>query len=180
VSSGQNDGTQTITFEHVVAGTDRLLIVGVSLKPGGNETVSSVVWKAGDAGEQNLVKIDHTVRASPNETEARVEIWKLVAPTTGTANIEVTFSAVLQEQGTAGAVTFNGVDQDNPHDSYSSADGVGDSVSVDISSDSGDLVFNVVANAWKNSLEFDYCRTRGGRCNTFRSGHKHEFHMDLE
>jgi len=146
VSTATGDQVSSLTFEHVVAGTDRFLLVAVQYTANLGEAVSSVVWMDGEAGEQSLTLVGKT--AEP--TQATVEIYKLVAPTTGTYNIKVTFDNVLDEPCIAGAITFTGVDQTTPHDTYAGATGESASASVDIPSDSGDLIFNAVSVAWVN------------------------------
>jgi hypothetical protein len=115
------------------------MLVGVSLNPNQDETVLSVTWK----GTETLT-LDG--RVIVNDNDARVEIWKLVAPTTGPGDVVVTFSAPLSAEAVAGAITFTGVDQSSPLRTFASAIGNGTSpATVDVDSAAGELVFGVVA-----------------------------------
>ena len=142
VSSGTTSGGSSITISHTIgSGSDRLMLVGVSMNNDGYETVTGVTWN-GTALTP--------VGTEANDDDARVEIWRLVAPSTGTHNVVVTFSAALEQEAHAGVVTFTGVDQTTPlgafvsdnHDSSTPA-------TVDIPSASGELVFGVVASEYE-------------------------------
>ena len=79
-----NAGATTLTFSHTVgAGTNRILIVGVSLETIGTTTVSSITYNG-----VSLTYIGNITRNS-----IRSEMWKLLAPPTGTYNVVVTVSA---------------------------------------------------------------------------------------
>ncbi len=140
VNSGSTtSGGSSITIPLDVSGTNRLMLVGVSLNPNWDEWVDSVTWK----GTEDLT-LDG--RVIVNDNDARVEIWKLVAPTTGSGNVVVTFSAPLQLEAVAGAMTFTGVDQSTPLGNFASVIG-NDSTpaTVDVDSAADELVFGVVA-----------------------------------
>ena len=78
----------------------------------------------------------------------KVWIYQLVAPTTGTADVVVTFSRAPDGGGIVGVMTFTGVDQSVPLGAFASA--IGDSItpSVDVSSACGELVFDTVNHFW--------------------------------
>ena len=139
------DGVSTVAFSHTVnAGTNRLLLVGVSFNNFSGETVTSVVWKDGLGDEQSLSPVGTAVSVD----DARVEIWGRVAPNTGTADIRVTFDATLNDGGVVGAMSFTGVDQSTPYGAFvSDFDNSGSSnlATVDVSSAVGELVFDTVA-----------------------------------
>jgi hypothetical protein len=132
VSSGQSSRT----FSHTTSGTDRLIIVGISFNNDDLQTVSSVTY-AGQA----LTKIGQAVQSD----DARVELWYRVAPTTGTNNVVVTFSAGLNDGGVIGAMTFTGVNQSTPLGTFASATGDSTSASVNVSSATGELVLGVIS-----------------------------------
>ena len=99
------------TVGHTVsAGSNRLLLVGVSYNNDNSEVVNSVVWKDGLGDEQSLTPVG----AVESVDDARVEIWSLVAPNPGTANVRVTFDTSLLQGGVVGAMSFTGVDQGTP------------------------------------------------------------------
>lgn len=99
----QNSTATSFTWSHTVSGSNRALIVGVSIRNKSGETVSSVTY----AGTPLTF-----VAARDNETSARIEIWQLVAPAVGTDNVVVTMSAPAKIIG--GALSLTGVDQTTP------------------------------------------------------------------
>jgi len=136
-SSEATDGGAGITIQHATAGTYRLMLVGVSLSPDANETVTGVTYNG------TPLTLEGTVT---NSNDARVEIWSLVAPDTGTHNVVVTFSAALNQQAIAGVMTFNGVDQNTPLGSFYSVQGDDTATaSLDITSAEGEFVYGLIA-----------------------------------
>jgi hypothetical protein len=125
------------------------MLVGVSLNNDSYETVTSVTYSGTD-----LTKVGDIT----NSDDARAEIWSLVAPDTGTHDVVITFSAALEQEAVAGAVTFNGVHQTTPLGTFASAQ-ADDSTpaTVSIPSDSGELVFGVV------SAEYDALTASSGQ-----------------
>lgn len=99
----QNTTATGFTWSHTVSGSNRVLIVGVSIRNKQGETVSNVTY----AGTPLTF-----VAARDNETSARIEIWQLVAPAVGTDNVVVTMSAPAKIIG--GAISLTGVDQTTP------------------------------------------------------------------
>jgi len=142
--SNFTNGGSSITIPLTVSGYNRLMLVGVSLNPNFDETVLSVTWK----GTEDLTLDGRLV---VNDNDARVEIWKLVAPSTGPGNVVVTFSAPLNLEGVAGAMTFIGVDQSSPLGNFASAIGNDTTpATVEVESAAGELVFGVVACEYRN------------------------------
>ena len=142
-ASTSDTGTGTagsLTWSHTVgaAGTNRILIVGVSIRNNSSQTVSSVTY-AGAA----LTLIGQTT----NSTNARVEIWRRIAPATGTNNVVVTLSAAARFVG--GAASFTGVSQTAALalGSYFSATGNTTTPTVNVTSvGQGQLVVDTIAN----------------------------------
>ena len=113
------------------------MLVGVSINDDGWETVTSVTWK----GSENL----RLVGTVANDDDTRVEIWRLVAPSTGTGDVVITFSAALLQGAVAGVTTFTGVNQSTPLGSFVSAIGNNSTpATVNVPSAAGELVFGVV------------------------------------
>jgi prepilin-type N-terminal cleavage/methylation domain-containing protein len=142
VSSGTVIAAATnMTIAHTVSGSDRLMLVGVSMNNDGYETVTGVTW---NGTALTLVGTE------ANDDDARVEIWRLVAPSTGTHNVVVTFSAALEQEAHAGVMTFAGVDQTTPLGTFVSGY-IDDTTpaTVDIPSAAGELVFGVVASEYE-------------------------------
>jgi len=125
----------THTWSHTVgAGSNRVLVVGVSNRDG-TRTVSTVTY-----GGVALTRIGLQNGAG---TANRVELWRLIAPATGTANIIVTLSGSTET--VAGAVSYTGVDQTTPFGTFASASGTSTAPSVAVTSASGEVVMDVVA-----------------------------------
>lgn len=143
-TSSANSGTVTagsLTWSHTVgaAGTNRILIVGVSIRNSSSQTVSSVTY----AGT-GLARVGQTT----NSTNARVEIWRLIAPATGANNVVVTLSAAARFVG--GAASFTGVSQ-TPSlalGTYFSATGNTTTPTVNVTSVAqGQVVIDTIANS---------------------------------
>ena len=100
--SSDDDICITCNLSHTVAGTDKLLIVGISV--GDDTSVNSLTY----AG-QGLTKIraDQVLA-----NDRRSELWYLVNPTSGTANVEATLSK--NEKVIFAAISFNDVHQSYP------------------------------------------------------------------
>jgi hypothetical protein len=146
-TSYASNSSNTITIPHTVSGSNRLLLVGVSICMNSSSApvVSSVSWK----GTESL----SFVGAQNNQTEnddARIEIWKLVNPSTGTdQQVLVTLSATPTKAAGAGAVSFTGVDQSTPLGTFASAGGDKSSpAAVDVTSASGEMVFGVACSEY--------------------------------
>ncbi len=143
ISTGTTDGGSSITISHTTSGVDRLMLVGVSINNDSNEIVTSVTYNG-----VNLALVGTAQEAD----DARIEIWRLVAPATGTHNVVVTFNQSLQRQAIAGVITFTGVDQLAPLGTFAGANGTSGSASVDVPSAVDEVVFGVVAAETPGSL----------------------------
>ncbi|MCH8247650.1 MAG: VCBS repeat-containing protein, partial [Bacteroidetes bacterium] len=121
------------TFSHTTSGNYRLMLVGVSIH--GTGIVSSVTY--------NGVSLTN-VGVQANGSSARTEIWRLVAPATGTHNVVVTFAS-MTEDASLGIITFTGVHQTTPLGTFASTSGSSTSASVNVSSATGELVFDHIA-----------------------------------
>jgi uncharacterized repeat protein (TIGR01451 family) len=143
-ASNSNTGTGTVaslTWAHTVGslGVNRILIVGVSIRNASSQTVSSVTYNG-----TNLTLIGQ----STNSTNARVEIWRLIAPATGAHNVVVTLSAAARFVG--GATSFTGVSQTASLalGSFFAATGNTPTPTVSVTSVlQGQLVIDTIANA---------------------------------
>ncbi len=136
-SSGSTDGGSSITVSHATSGSNRLMLVGVSFNNDILETVTGVTYNGA------ALTLEGT---ETNSDDARVEIWSLVAPDTGTHNVVITFSAALNQEAVAGVMTFTGVDQSTPLGSfYSAQDDDTATASLNITSTEGEFVYGVIA-----------------------------------
>jgi hypothetical protein len=142
VSSDSTTGI-SITIPHTTSGSNRLMLVGVSFNNDNLETVTGITY--------NSVPLT-LVGTATNSDDARIEIWRLIAPDTGTYDVVVTFSADLLQEGFAGVVTFTGVDQTTPLGTFASAAADGITATVDVSSATGELVFDTVATEYPSSI----------------------------
>ncbi len=99
----------TLTWSHTIAaasGPDRILVVGVSIRQTGSQTVSSITYNGAF-----LKLVGAGINPKP-QGGIRVEIWYLLNPPTGTYPVTVTLTAAAKMVG--GAVSFSGVDQTTP------------------------------------------------------------------
>lgn len=136
-----NSGTPTLTFSHVTTGTNRILVVGVSLNISGNTgtSISGITYSGAalqSAGTQ------------ANGTNRHTEIWYLIAPsTTGNNNVVITLS--ISGGGNigvvAGAATFTGADQSTPIRTFASSTGSSTNAFVNVASSSNDMVLDTLA-----------------------------------
>lgn len=134
-----NGNTSSLDFNHTVpSGSNRLLLIGVSIWNEDNEEVDSISYD-----NQSLTRLG----AKDNGDDSRVEIWYLLNPPEGSAGVEIDFTSNVDNDrlAVAGALSLSGVDQSNPLDNM--ADNTGDSStsSITLGSDTGDLVFALMA-----------------------------------
>lgn len=111
-----------------------LLIVGSCFNNDNLET-SSVLWKGSQINQLgSIVSVD----------DARVEIWYLVNPSTGSGALRVNYSATLIQGCVLGWAVVSGVHQSTPLGAMASAQaqsGGGTSISINVVSVANDLVF---------------------------------------
>ena len=133
-----------ISLTVTAAGTNRLLVVGVSFNTAGNagSAVTGIKW-----GTQSFTAANSFVNDPGNGF--RVEIWYLVAPNTGTNNVGVTINkAGNSAMGVAvGAIDFTGADQTSPIRGFASNAGASTTPSVTVTSATSEIVLDTVANA---------------------------------
>jgi hypothetical protein len=144
VSSGSINSGSSLTISHTTSGSDRLMLVGVSLRPTSNNySVASITYNG-----VALTKVGSVVRKSA----ARTEIWRLIAPPTGTSNVVITFNSSVTSGAVAGVITFTGVNQTTPLGTFVSATGSSGTASRNVSSAVGEMVFGVVDARTSSSL----------------------------
>lgn len=123
--SSDNGGVVTsLTFAHTVAGTDRLIVGVQSILPtdGSTVTMTSMVYN-GDA----LTEVDE-VSVSDGSTRARMAIYVLANPDTGTNNMVATVSGAVDgtKQFAASSMSYTGANQTGQPDSNGSQSGAND------------------------------------------------------
>src|SRR5213083_3560675 len=134
-SSASAKAASSLTWSHTVGSSlNRILMVGVS-NNNTTRTVSGVTY-----GGTALTRVGF--QNAPG-TQNRIELWSLIAPSPGTANVVVTFSGSVDSVG--GAIVFSGVDQATPLGTFASANGSNASPSVTVSSASGQVVIDTLA-----------------------------------
>ena len=122
----------TRTWSHPVSsGNNRILIVGIALADN-SQTVSSITY-----GGVALTRITTSVARNT------VDLWRLVAPTVGTANIVANWTGNKDMAGWSG--TFTNVDQTNPIGNSQIANGNNGTPTVTVSAASGDLVVDMLS-----------------------------------
>lgn len=142
-SAGATSHNSTsLSWNHTCSGSNRLLVVGVSLSDGSDpgKTITGVTYSG--------VALTSTAAIhSGGGTAGYVQMWYLVAPGTGTNPVVVTLSAFgASTDLLGGSVSFDGVDQSTPVQNFNSATGSGTSASLVITSATGDMVVDVEAN----------------------------------
>ncbi len=136
-STATGNNVSSLPWSHTSpSGSDALLMVGVALRTT-TSTVTSVTF-----GAQSLTKVSGG--SANNGTDARVEMWYLLAPTASTNTVTVTLSAASNV--TAGALTFTGVNQSAPLQTFTTATGSSAAPSVTITgSATTSMVYDVMA-----------------------------------
>jgi hypothetical protein len=129
ISSGSTSGS-SLTISHTTSGTDHLMLVSASINNDDHETVTSVTY--------NGTSLTYVGSETQND-DARVELWKLVAPATGTHNVVVTFSANLQRYAVVGVITFTGVNQTSPLGTFAGNNATNNAASVTATYVTGDI-----------------------------------------
>ena len=114
-------GSPTLSFSHTTTatGTNRLLIVGVSVN------ITNAPTTALTAVSYNGAALTFAGAHNDAGKTRRVEMWYLLAPASGANAVVVTINvpAAVNVGVVAGATTFTGVDQTVPLGSFVSADG---------------------------------------------------------
>ena len=120
--------TGTLSFAHTVAGTNRLLLVGIAV-----DQARTVVSTVKYAGISMTLAIAAGTGGNP-----RAEIYSLFNPPAGTSNVVVTLT--VSDQITAGALSFRGVDVTTPIEASAQLTGNSTTASVPVTP--------LTSNAW--------------------------------
>lgn len=128
-------GTGTpITISHTTGtGANRLMLVGISQK---NRTVTGVTYGSTAltlVGENNI------------NGNARIALYRLDNPPSGTANVVVNFSSSPDRGAVVNVTTYTGVNQTTPLGAFASQQAVSTNPSVNVTAAIGDLVYDVVS-----------------------------------
>lgn len=132
----------SLTFAHTVsAGADRILMVGT----GFNNNLGGMIVTGITYGGVPLT----FVGGIENGNDSRSEVWHLLAPVVGTANVIVTYGGGAPASNTgfvAGAASFFGVDQGTPLGSVGTAMATDGLATVTIASAVDEVVFDTVGS----------------------------------
>src|SRR3990167_105731 len=137
-TTGANDTSSSFTIAITVdaAGTNRLLVVGISAQDStlADRQVSTV--KIGTTAFTQAIETD-----SPDDHS---EIWYLIAPPTGAQTVTITMNGACAGLR-GGAISLTGVNQSSPIANTSSAtgDSTSQSLSIDTTVDNAWIVDNV-------------------------------------
>ena len=134
-SSVATDGVVSVNLAHTTSGSNRLMLVSVATDPHG-ERASAVTY---DGVNLSLFGVEELAG-----NHSRVEIWSLVAPSTGTNNVVVTMTGTAYRGVAVGVMTYNGVNQTAPLLDFGSASGSSAAAAVSVASAQNDFVFAVV------------------------------------
>ena len=136
-SSDLINGGSSLNVSHTTgSGSDRFMLVGISLWNADLETVTGVTYSG-----QNLTYVGARIQ----DNDSRVEIWKLVNPPVTTSDVRISFDGSVQNGAGAGVMTFTGVDQSTPHEVFQSNSGESGQATLTVTSETNDLVFAVAA-----------------------------------
>lgn len=102
-SSISAPGGSSSSFSHTCSGSNRILIVGVSIAQTGNTVSVTGITYNGVA----LTKIDREATLTSRATE----LWYLIAPATGAHSISVTLSGTPDAFFNVGAASYTGTNQ---------------------------------------------------------------------
>lgn len=132
-----NADASTLSFPHTAGGSDRLVIVGVSLEDGDlTKEVANVTYGG--------ILMTEIANVPVGSTPPRVQMFELVAPVTTQQTVLITIEAGNAQKMNAGAISFTDVNQTNTTGVAVTAIGTSTSASVSVSSTSGDLVLDTV------------------------------------
>jgi hypothetical protein len=144
ISSGSTAGS-IISISHTTSGSDRLMLVGVSINNDNHEAVTSITY--------NQIALT-LVGLEEQSDDARVEIWSLLNPPTGTYDVLINLSADLKRYAVAGVITFTGVNQANPLGTFVGNNATSNSASLTIPSGANELVMAVFSCETCESVSF--------------------------
>lgn len=142
--------TDTMAIPHTTAGSDRLMIVAISIDNNQGEIVETVTYNGVPLTEVGVVT---------NSNDARVQIWQLTQanglPSGGPFDVFINFDEDLAQAAVAGVITFTGVDQTTPLGSLFGNQATSSTGSVTVNSAVGELVLGVFSGETVTSISTD-------------------------
>lgn len=123
-----------VTISHTTGtGANRLMLVGISQK---NRTVTSVTY----GGTPLTLVGDNNINAN-----ARIAIFYLLNPPSGTASVQVNFSSAPDMGAVVNVTTYTGVNQSMPLGTFVSNQAQSATPSLTVTSATGELVYDVIS-----------------------------------
>lgn len=137
-ATGGKAWTHTVT----AGGNDRILIVAIQVYCDSSQTISSVTYAGVALNKTDNAASDMT---STNGVAVRCELWKLVAPPTGSAEIVVLPSATARI--TAQASSWTGVHQTTPVGAKATGSSTGTTFTSSPAAGAGDIAIDSAGKA---------------------------------
>jgi hypothetical protein len=134
--SSNSGNANSFAHTHNVSGNNRFLIVSIQTENG--TSVASLTY----AG----ISLNFEVSHSYSNEKLNVEIWSLINPPIGSADVIATLSGGKSDKTTIGVVSYTEVDQVVPIDDITARHDNSDSPSITIASKPGDLVQDAMAS----------------------------------
>lgn len=141
-SSGRNS-TGTITVSHIMGSVSNGVLYVLTSAQDSNHAnlpVTSILF-----GLQSMTK----VRSDEATGNNRTEIWRLIAPTAGTANIVATVTGAIGEFALIG-ISLSGANQTDPTDAQNGTSGNSGTASTIVTSVSNNAWFLTMCSAEPN------------------------------
>ena len=145
VTDAAGSGAGPFTWAHTCAGSDRVLLVGISYYDSG-DTVSAVTY--------NSVALTVVSSSTVSNGQYTSTMYRLIAPATGSNTVSVTFTGSVFDFG-AGAVSFTGADQTTPLGTAVTATGTDTTPTVTVTSASGEIVVDALTIVHSGTLTVD-------------------------
>lgn len=137
-----NAGDAVTTISTLTIGASaNFLEVRVSYRRDPLATITSVTW--------NTVGLTQVGTTNESVSKVQVDIWRLVAPTTGNHNLVITADAVIT--GYANLTSWIGVNQTTPCGTFAPSSGTTTPVTVNASSATNDVVIDVVGTSFSTA-----------------------------
>mgnify|MGYP005608499671 FL=1 len=138
-------GAGPFTWSHTCAGSDRVLLVGISYYDSG-DTVSAITY--------NSVAMTVVPSSTVSNGQYTVSFYRLIAPATGSNTVSVTFTGNVFDFK-AGSVSFTGADQTTPLGTAVTATGSSTTPSVTVTSATGEIVLDTLVIVHSGTLTVD-------------------------
>lgn len=146
VNQASNSGVDSFLYTVPTTGVNRVLIVAIASEATAGIPPISLV-KFGN--------VDLTLLQESSDGSSRIQLWYLLNPTTGDGQVKYYWTAASTIKVVAGATCFANVTQTNtsPFNNTQLASGIsGNSGTVTVSSNSGDMVVDVISRTGANGF----------------------------